>query len=61
VETRDENAPGVERVQERERFARGLLGYHDPSAGFVGARPALSALTAFVARQTTWSSGWKPR
>jgi hypothetical protein len=30
---------------ERERFARGLPGYHDPRAGIGGAPPAVSALT----------------
>jgi hypothetical protein len=30
---------------ERERFAHGLPGYHDPLAGFGGAPPTLNALT----------------
>jgi hypothetical protein len=30
---------------DRERFAHGLPGYHDPLAGFGGAPPALSGLT----------------
>ncbi|WP_189059032.1 DUF6343 family protein [Longimycelium tulufanense] len=29
----------------REEYQRGLYGYHDPTAGFGGAPPALSALT----------------
>ncbi|MFY9808329.1 MAG: DUF6343 family protein [Pseudonocardiaceae bacterium] len=29
----------------REDYARGLPGYHDPTAGFGGASPARSALT----------------
>lgn len=29
----------------REDYARGLPDYHDPTAGFAGARPAQSALT----------------
>jgi len=30
---------------ERERYRRGLLDHHDPTAGFGGATPARSALT----------------
>lgn len=30
----------------REDYQRGLPGYHDPTAGMGGSRPALSALTA---------------
>jgi hypothetical protein len=30
---------------ERERFARGMPGYHDPTAGIGGAPPAQSPLT----------------
>jgi hypothetical protein len=36
---------GQRQLSGRERFARGLAGYHDPLAGFGGAPPALSALT----------------
>jgi hypothetical protein len=32
-------------LSDRERFVRGLPGYHDPLVGFGGAPPALSALT----------------
>jgi Flp pilus assembly protein TadB len=32
-------------LSERERFAHGLAGSHDPLAGFGGAPPALSGLT----------------
>jgi membrane protein implicated in regulation of membrane protease activity len=31
--------------RQREDYARGLPGYHDPTAGFAGAAPARSALT----------------
>ena len=40
----DRDSP-AERQRERERFADGLPGYHDPLAGFGGAPPARSALT----------------
>ena len=33
------------RLHERARYRRGLLGYHDPTAGIGGAAPARSALT----------------
>jgi Flp pilus assembly protein TadB len=32
-------------LSERERFAHGLPGYHDPLAGFGGPPPTLNALT----------------
>lgn len=35
-----------QRELERARYARGLPDYHDPLAGFGGAPPARSALTA---------------
>jgi hypothetical protein len=34
-----------ERPRSREDYERGLLDYHDPTAGFAGAAPAQSALT----------------
>lgn len=33
------------RERDREHYRRGLPGYHDPTARFGGATPALSALT----------------
>ena len=33
------------RSDPRDRYRRGLPGYHDPAAGIGGAAPALSALT----------------
>jgi hypothetical protein len=42
----DRMASQTERDRERERYARGLPDYHDPLAGFGGAPPAQSALTA---------------
>jgi hypothetical protein len=33
------------RRRTREDYQRGLLGYHDPTAGLGGSTPALSALT----------------
>ncbi|MFF5988725.1 hypothetical protein [Prauserella flavalba] len=37
--------PERQRPRTREEYARGLPGYHDPTAGFGGAAPAYSALT----------------
>lgn len=33
------------RHDRRDRYSRGLPGYHDPAAGIGGAAPAMSALT----------------
>jgi hypothetical protein len=33
------------RYDRRDRYRRGLPGYHDPAAGIGGAAPAMSALT----------------
>ena len=39
------NDAGQQPRRQREDYARGLPGYHDPTAGFGGAAPARSALT----------------
>jgi hypothetical protein len=46
------NRPGNAQGQlsDRERFAHGLPGYHDPLGGFRGAPPALSARTCVWCR-----------